>query len=837
MKNWCFLLSVAFTFSAYAQTTLRSPEDFLSHSIGEKFTTHHQVVSYYEHVAANSPYVKLVEYGRSVENRPLIVAFVSTPENLANLENIRLNHLRKTGLVAGKADEKMNTVVTWLSFTVHGNEAAGTESALPVLYDLVNPENTQAKTWLQNSVVIIDPCLNPDGYTRYTDWYARYATAIPNPDMASVEHNEPWPNGRVNHYMFDLNRDWAWLTQKESQQRLILYNQWMPHVHADLHEMGINSPYYFAPAAAPYHEYITKWQRDFQVMVGKNNAKYFDKEGWLYFTKEVFDLFYPSYGDTYPTYNGSIGMTYEQGGSGRAGIVGEAANGDLVTLADRAAHHKAAAISTVEVAAMNATALNQNFEAYFKTAQNNPVGTYKTYIIKGATPKSKLQRLIKLLDQHFIRYGTVSSSLKVTAFDYATNSETLINVEQGDLVISAYQPKGVLTQILFEPQATLVDSLTYDITAWALPYAHGLEAYATKQRINTESPFVIKENNITNLDQPYAYAVRWQSVNDAHFLSALLQAGIKVRYATAPFGVGRENFAQGTLIINRADNRNNETAFSKTLVQLIAQHKVEAVGISTGFVDKGKDLGSDAYVFIHTPKIALIGDYPTYANDFGHVWHYLEQDLKYPLSILKMEVLSRVDINRYNTIIFPEGNYRMSESLRSKIADWVNAGGRLILIGSANEAFANQSGFSLKSKSKQEKKESEEKLEDRLITYGDSERDYVSQSTPGAVFKTIMDATHPLSAGIGTTYFTLKTSATAYAYLENAWNVGYLDHTPSLSGFVGASAKENLQQSLVFGVQQKGRGAIIYMIDHPLYRGFWEQGKLLFANALFFVGQ
>lgn len=837
MKNWCFLFSVVFTFSAYAQNTLRSPEDFLPHPIGQKFTTHHQVVSYYEHVAANSPYVKLVEYGRSVENRPLIVAFVSTPENLANLENIRLNHLRKTGLVAGKSDDKIDIVITWLSFTVHGNEAAGTESALPVLYDLVNPENKQSKTWLQNSIVIIDPCLNPDGYARYTDWYTRYAPAIPNPDLASIEHNELWPNGRVNHYMFDLNRDWAWLTQIESQQRLVLYNQWMPHVHADLHEMGINSPYYFAPAAAPYHEYITKWQRDFQVTVGKNNAKYFDKEGWLYFTKEVFDLFYPSYGDTYPTYNGSIGMTYEQGGSGRAGIVGEAANGDLVTLADRAAHHKAAAISTVEVAAANATALNRNFEAYFKTAQNNPTGIYKTYIIKGTTPKSKLQRLTKLLDQHLIRYGTVGSNSKITAFDYATNGEKQIEVEQGDLVISAYQPKGVLTQILFEPQATLVDSLTYDITAWALPYAHGLEAYATKQRINPENPFVAKENNVSIIGQPYAYAIRWQSVNDAHFLSALLQAGIKVRYAAAPFSVGQENFKQGTLIINRADNKNNEPGFSKTVVQLIEQHKVEAVGIATGFVDKGKDLGSDAYVFIHSPKIALIGDYPTYANDFGHVWHYLEQDLKYPLSILKMETLSQVDISRYNTLIFPEGNYRISESLRSKIADWVHAGGRLILIGSANAAFADQSGFSLKSKPTKDKKESEQKPEDKLISYADSERDYVSQSTPGAVFKTIMDTTHPLSAGIGATYFTLKTSATAYPYLENAWNVGYLDSTPPLSGFVGASAKVDLQQSLVFSVQQKGRGSIIYMIDHPLYRGFWEQGKLLFANALFFVGQ
>ncbi|MEO1255470.1 MAG: M14 family zinc carboxypeptidase, partial [Bacteroidota bacterium] len=198
-----------------AQSIL-SPNDFLKHNIGEQFTPHHQLVDYYEHVAENSPNVMLKYYGDTYEGRPLILAFVSTPENLAKLEDIRLNQLRRTGLEEGAVDESMNLAITWVSFSVHGNEAAGSEASMPVLYELVATGNDRTKKWLENSIVILDPSINPDGYSRYTHWYRRYANRIPNTDLASLEHNEPWPNGRVNHYLFDLNRDSTCVTQAQS---------------------------------------------------------------------------------------------------------------------------------------------------------------------------------------------------------------------------------------------------------------------------------------------------------------------------------------------------------------------------------------------------------------------------------------------------------------------------------------------------------------------------------------------------------------------------------------------------------------------------------------------
>jgi hypothetical protein len=306
-----FIFSISFS-------QIKSPEEFLGYSIGSRFTPHYKLVSYFQYVAENSPNtVKLEKYGETNEHRPLYLAFISSAENTANLENIRMNNMRLANLAKDKMMPAENSpAIVWLSYNVHGNEAASSEASMLTLFSLIDPKNTSTREWLKNTVVIIDPCLNPDGRDRYVNWYQSVVGNQYNPLAMSREHSEPWPRGRSNHYNFDLNRDWAWQTQLESRQRVAQYNQWLPQVHVDFHEQSYNAPYYFAPAAQPYHEVITKWQRDFQKIIGKNNAKYFDKNGWLYFTNERFDLLYPSYGDTYPIYNGSIGMTYEQGGIG-----------------------------------------------------------------------------------------------------------------------------------------------------------------------------------------------------------------------------------------------------------------------------------------------------------------------------------------------------------------------------------------------------------------------------------------------------------------------------------------------------------------------------------------
>ena len=811
------------------QAQVQSPSDFLPHNLGDQFTPHHLLVEYMQHVADKSPLVELTEYGRTNKDRPLLLAYIGSTENLARLDDIRRNNLRRTGVLPGDTDPALNDIlVIWLSFGVHGNEAAGPESAMNALYELLNhPDRDE---WLERTVICYDPTINPDGYDRYTHWYRNVSNIVPNVDPDAREHREPWPGGRVNHYLFDLNRDWAWQTQVESRQRMNRYNEWLPQVHVDVHEQGYNSPYYFAPAAPPYHEYITDWQAEFQVTIGQNHAHYFDQNGWLFFTKERFDLLYPSYGDTYPTYNGAIGMTYEQGGIG-AGRAILLENGDTLTLHDRIAHHTTTVLSTIEISAQNADRLIEEFTDYWQSSQQEPPGAFTTFVISGDNPKGRLRSFCNLLDRNGIRYGRAGKSANMQAYNYQTGKTERIAVAENDLVISAYQPKAVLTQILLEPETYVEDSITYDITAWSLPYAYGLQAYASSERLLPAEDMAFTAPAPAVAQEAYAYLLPWDDLSDARFLAQALRQGFKVRYATQAFRVDDVDYAPGTLVITRADNRKRE-AFDDPLQDLARAHEQPLVATQTGFMQAGPDFGSGAYQLIEQPRVLLLGDEGVRTNSFGQAWYYFEQDINLPITIRAATDLDRIHLSAFNTLIMVDGRYRMDEGTRNKLNTWLSEGGHLIAVGSANGSLAGQEGFSLQRAANGNNGDDEP----AYPAYDEQERRYISNLIPGAIFKVTMDGSHPLAYGIGDTYFSLKTSGTAYAKMERGWNVGYLPEELMVAGFAGKNARAAQRNSTVFGVQRKGRGAVTYLVDNPLYRSFWENGKFLFSNAVFFVG-
>ncbi|TXF89379.1 zinc carboxypeptidase [Neolewinella aurantiaca] len=837
------LLTIALVLSFGLCAQIVTPSEFLPHNLGETFTPHHMLVSYYQQIAESSPKVKLEQYGRTNEARPLLMAFVSTPENIANLEAIRENNLRNAGLLPGDPDPTLNDIaIVWLSYSVHGNEAGGSEASMGVLYDLVKPDS-RASAWLKNTVVILDPSLNPDGYNRYSNWYRQNATLGLDPNPSVREHQEPWPGGRVNHYLFDLNRDWAWQTQVESRQRMVKYKEWMPHIHADLHEQGHTSPYYFAPAAAPYHEYITEWQGNFQTEIGKNHARYFDREGWLYFTRERFDLLYPSYGDTWPTFNGAIGMTYEQAGHGRSGRAIDLPNGDTLTLADRVAHHRTTSLSTIEIASRESDRLTQNFRDYFEEAEKDPQGKYLTYVISAETPRGKMRHLVELLQRNGIEYGFATKGYSGNMYSYKAGKNETGGINVGDLVISAHQPRSVLTQTLFDPDAFVEDSVTYDITGWSVPFAFGLDAYASTQRIelntvaSSKDDFTAYEDPFAGKDlaSAYAYVIPWEDVTSAAFLGELLSSGVNARTATGEFRFGEQTFGPGSIVINKGDNRKTKD-FTSTVRRLVNKHKVDMKILTTGFSTSGGDLGSSVYTLQLAPRIAVLAGEDVNPNQFGQVWYYFEQDLKYPVSVFDTDDIGAIAAGDYDVLIMPSGRYNLGGAA-DELKDWVRSGGKLIAIEGANRSLSGLDGFNLKRKdSDKEDEEDAKNLPDpRLLPHAGSERRFIAGFNPGAIFGVEMDETYPLSFGIGKSYYSLKTGSATFDYLKGGVNAGRIRATPFISGFVGSKAQKEIEETLVFGVQGMGRGQVIYLVDNPLYRGFWEQGKLLFANAVFQV--
>jgi hypothetical protein len=836
MKTKNFLTLTLLFLVTVLSAQIKSPAEFLGYELGDRFSRHSDVVSYFYHLAENSSMVKVEEYGRTYENRPLILAYIATDQNMAQLETIRTDNLKRAGIMNGATST--NVPIVWLSYNVHGNEANSTEAAMATIYALLTGD--KEKTMLKNTVVIIDPCINPDGRDRYANFYNQYGNFPFNPDPQTIEHLEPWPGGRPNHYLFDLNRDWAWQTQIESKERIKEYNKWMPHVHVDFHEQGYNSPYYFAPAAQPYHELITQWQRDFQVSIGKNNAKYFDQNNWFYFTKQYFDLLYPSYGDTYPTYNGAIGMTFEQAGHGMGGLGVVTQEGDTLTLLDRLTHHTTTGLSTIEVTAQNSEKVLTEFKKFFDT----PVkGTYKSFVMKAGN-RDKMNHLKQWLDANSIKYGKAENVKGLRGYHYGSGQEKSFNIDRGDLVVNVNQPKGMLAKILFEPQTKLVDSLTYDITAWAVPYFYGLEAFATSTMlpVTLDDAADFQPYKLDAID-PYAYLFRWNSMKDAQFLAELVKKGIKVRYTTRIMKTNGNEFGRGSLIVAKRDNMHNPT-FNETVMNLANAFERMAYPLSTGFMDGGPDVGSSDIRFIEAPKVAMLAGEGTSSTNLGALWYYMEQDLKYPTSMLYVDDVSRTDLREYNVLLMQEGSYyNLSKENVEKIVNWVKEGGKLILFQSAIRKFADSDFASISQyNSEDEKKAMEQREEElaksaKLSRYEDAERNDANNLIPGAVFRVHLDNSHPMAFGYGDYYYSLKTTDTRYGYLSNQ-NVGVIkskaDH---LSGFVGKNVKEKVGESLVFGVENKGRGQIVYFADNVLFRAFWHDGKLMVANSIFFVGQ
>jgi hypothetical protein len=831
-KALLLLLVIPLFFNAAAQK-LKSPSEFLGYTLGTSFTAHSRIVDYFVYLAQNTKHLRVLQFGTTNEGRPLIAAFISSDDNMNHLEDIRKNNMVLAGIDAGAA--RINgPAVVWLSYNVHGNEPSSSEAAMQTAFNLSNPDNAEAQKWLNNTVVVIDPCLNPDGRERYVNFYNPVHSLVPDANPASREHFEPWPGGRVNHYYFDLNRDWAWQSQKETQARLLLYNNWLPQVHVDFHEQGYNAPYYFAPAAEPFHKVITKWQKDFQTVIGKNHAKYFDHNNWMYFTKEEFDLLYPSYGDTYPLYNGSIGMTYEQGGIG-AGLGIATRDGDTLTLSQRINHHITTGLSTVEIASANSTKLLAEFKKFFDNSVNTPAGEFKGYVIKNDNP-DKVEALAQMLTRNGIQYGFGGVN-SAPGFNYLTGNTEQFSISPNDMVIDAHQPKSVLLSVLFEPKTFMTDSNTYDITAWALPYAYGLKTYGLKSSIKPQATAmpVTPGTPIAPTDHPYAYIGQWKSMSDVRFLSALLKQNIKVRYAERPFEAGGKTFDAGSLIIAHAGN--SQTNFDQLVQQTALNFGRTLTPLASGFVDKGADFGSAQIRYITTPHIMLVAGDGISSGSMGEVWHLFEQQIGFPVTVVRLQDLNRIKWSDFDVAILPDGNYESAPF--EKISTWVRDGGKLIAMERAASSLVDKKGFNIKSKVYDKKDDKDKKTTAKDLTpYEDRDREAIKSSIPGAIYKLTLDNTHPLGFGLPKYYYSLKQGDDLYEYLgDGDWNVGTIKKDAYQAGFVGQKTKAKLSEGMLLGVQSAGRGSVVYMADDPLFRSFWENGKLLFSNAVFMVGK
>jgi hypothetical protein len=837
------ILAIAFvSFGLHAQTSVTSPADFLGYQLGDKFTSHHQVARYTEQLHQELKTSELISYGITAEGRPLQLLVLSHPENMNDLASFKKQHLDR--VQGGSGIAKWDDVaVVWLSYNVHGNEAVCTEAAIEVMYKIATDAERE-EDWLKRVIVLIDPCLNPDGHDRYTNWFNQYASLAPNADPLAYEHDEPWPGGRPNHYLFDLNRDWAWQTQSESQMRSKVYHEWMPHVHCDYHEMGYNSPYYFAPAAEPFHESITDWQRAFQEEIGNATAQDFDARGQLYYTRESFDLLYPSYGDTYPIYNGSIGMTYEQGGSGSAGVLVRQNSGDSLSLNQRIENHVSSSFEALFTSARLSTELVSQMAEFFELNRTKPSGRFHGYHIPINDQNiSRARQLATFLERHNIECEAVKTDQRISqAWEYGTGETRTIVAKKGDLLINAHQTHSGILNVLFDPDPVLTDSLTYDITTWSIPYAYGLRTFGLQNLPMAQS--WTNEHELQEVESAYGWAIQRNGIGDSRFTAQAMQAGIRLRTNAEPIVHDDASLSRGSLLILKADQNAFSTESLMDQLQALSDTcDVELIPLISGHSLSGPDMGSDDVWLLKPPRVACLSGESVSSLGAGESWWHFEQELGYPITMLNNRMSTPQEWIDYDVLIIPSGWYEsVDEEWLDELSVWIQDGGRAIAISSALNLFADRSGWRLQrydddvQKAQANDRRAEERKSDCSEPFSSRNRNRAKRIGDGSVYAISLDLSHPLAWGYSDSpYYTLRSSSRRYAALENGWNVGTFGTNPTaVSGFVGSRANLDLEGSLVFGVASMGQGSITYLADNPLFRGFWEHGKLLFDNAVFF---
>ena len=832
-----------FTPGAEYDQHIASPAEFLGYQPGETFTPHHRIEDYLRYLADKSDRVLLQKYGQTYESRPLLLLIISSPAHLRDLEKIRKDHARLRDKTATGRESLITTLpaVAWLSYGVHGNESSSAETALQVAWTLAAARDSLTRAILTNLVVIIDPLLNPDGRERYVNWYRSAAGNRANADPNSVEHIEPWPGGRGNHYYFDLNRDWAWATQKETRARLRVYREWYPQVHVDFHEMGANSSYFFFPPQGPILQDLPASTLTWMERYGQANARAFDRRGWPYYTAENFDLFYPGYGDSWPSINGAIGMTYEQAGHGAAGALYRRKDGTLLTLADRIRHHFVSSLTTLQTTAAHRVERLRDYAAFWKKGAKD---AFKGYILQSMASQARLQELVHTLRMQGIDVLQVDEQRKVSGAVHVVDGEKkAIRLSAQDYFVPLDQQNSRQVRILFEPNPALSDTFFYDITSWSMPAAFGVHAYRVKKSPRTTrgkaSP-AVRETDAA--DPPYAWVLPWDDVPSAGFLSDLLEENVRCYATRKTIQVGSREFRPGSIIIPRWANTQKKN-LSGLIRRLSTKWAVSPQRLSTGLTLKGPDLGSTNNVaWIPAPATAVLTGEGISPTSYGAVWFLFDQKIEHPFAALPLRSLRRVDLARYKTLVMPDAFAPWSTLLDSvtvkKLRHWLQSGGRLIAIGSATE-FLTQGKKSISkitmrkdtTAAKEKKKKDEEKARQ---TWQEKQHQRMLNRVSGAVYRMHVDITHPIGFGLERQIFTIKRGTRAFDLTGKAHHAGIFQNDAWTAGYISKENRSLLKNSSGVAVERVGKGVLILFADDPNFRMFWRVTSALFLNAVFF---
>ena len=796
-----------------------TPESVIGHQVGKWHVTHDKLVQYMYALANASNRITIEDRGKTFENRPLLLLTITSPDNHQSIDDIRKEHLDATN---GNSNTNVSNmpIVVYQGFSIHGNEASGSNAGLLAAYYLAAAEGNAINELLDNTVILFDPSFNPDGLQRFAYWANTNKSINLNPDPNDREYREVWPGARTNHYWFDMNRDWLPAQLPESRVRIATFHKWLPNILTDHHEMGTNSTFFFQPGIpSRTHPLTPKLNQELTKDIANYHAKAFDKIGSLYYTEESFDDFYYGKGSTFPDINGGIGILFEQASS--RGHIQESANG-ILTFPFAIRNQFTAALSTLEAAKNMRVEILTYQHNFFKNARTEAAKKNGKAIVFGdEKDAAKTYHLAEILKRHQIKFNEVKQ-------DFTANGKRF---KKGySYIIPKNQKNTRLINAMFEKRTKFQDSLFYDISAWTFPLAFNLD-YAEGVSTNNAGAEVtdlqFKTGKVSGQSN-YAYLMEWHEYYTPKVLNKILNKGLRAKVAMKQFNLNSKQYDYGTILIPVQNQKLNSKDLYVYLNDLAQESHVRIEAVSTGLT-QGIDLGSNHFRALKSPKIALlVGDGIT-SYDAGEIWHLF--DTRYDITVTKLDTrnIGRADLSRYNTIIVPSSSTSgLSETNTKKIKAWVKNGGTIIGYRNTLKWFKSKELAKLEFK--------KVKVPAKNVTF-EQRRDFRgAQFIGGAIFEAKTDRSHPINFGYKNNKISLFRNTTIFMKPDSLSYNNPIKYTkrPILSGYISKPNLDSLGGTVPLQIKPLGKGKVVAFTDNTNFRAFWYGTNKLLMNAIFF---
>ena len=832
MKKILFLLAPIFCLNAQVDLSyylgdtsnynqsIPTPESVIGHQVGELHVSHDKLSHYIQEVSKNSDRVKLVNRGKTYENRVSWLMIITSESNHSRLEEIRKNHLELSNSKNRDIDVSNMPIVVYKGYTVHGDEPSGTNASMLLMYNLLASDSEETKDILENTIILLDPSMNPDGHQRFSQWANNNKNQSLNPDSNDREYNQYWPRARTNHYWFDLNRDYLPNQLIESNLKIQTYTEWLPNIMTDFHEMGTNSTYFFQPGVPQRkNPLISDLNQDLTKEIATYHEEALNEIGSLYYSEESFDDFYFGKGSTYPDANGGIGILFEQGSS--RGHIQESVNG-VITFPFTIKNQLATSFSTLKAAKNMRVKLLNYMKDFFDDQIDLNSKRTKNIVFGKLKDESTVFHLADILKSHKIRFNNISKDIVINGRKY---------LKDNSYIVPMNQPKKTLIEAMFNTQTKFKDSLFYDVSSWTFPlafnvnydYTDGMSQSNISSLTDDEVDNLVKPSGIVDNKSDYAYIFEPHEYYTQAAIYKILNKGLRVKTATRKFSIKGREYDYGTYMIPVQSQELNSDEIYELLNEVSKEYNVNFESHSTGITD-GIDFGSNNFIIVKQPKIGLIVGDGVRSYDAGEIWHLL--DVRYDIPISKLDIgnLRYMDLNKYSHIILPD--YNGSRINSDQIKEYVSNGGNLIAYRNSIRWVSNNI-------------DEIELLSNDLvandIAFDERQAFYGAQQTGGAIFNSIIDKSHPINYGIESSTLPLFRNSNVYMTKdEQSFNnpILYTD-SPLISGYVSEENLSLVKKSSPFKLIRKGRGKILLMTDNTNFRAFWFGTNRILLNMLF----